>query len=160
MLITNICFLIYIYRFKLTLTSHCWGISGRGIWGGAGKLLATSCFCTCSFISKPVEEQQTSLNTLVDANGTFFPHVDTMSDCHTKIWHTGLLTAYLPSAVTEAGLEECWEFRNLIKQNKHILTLYDNDIYAIWINKYQTQKKFTGNHCELPIHLELKDLNS
>lgn len=122
--------------------------------------MATSCFCTCSFISKPVEEQQTSLNTSVDANGTFFPHVDTMSDCHTKIWHTGLLTAYLPSAVTEAGLEECWEFRNLIKQNKHILTLYDNDIYAIWINKYQTQKKFTGNHCELPIHLELKDLNS
>lgn len=86
--------------------------------------------------------------------------MDTMSDCHTKIWHTGLLTAYLPSAVTEAGLEECWEFRNLIKQNKHILTLYDNDIYAIWINKYQTQKKFTGNHSELPIHLELKDLNS
>lgn len=85
-------------------------------------------------------------------------HFSICRSSSTGIWHAVLLTTCLPTLVTEEKLEECWEFRNLIKHSKHILTVYDNDIYDIWINKYQTEKKCTGNHAELPTRLELKNL--
>lgn len=43
------------------LTSHGCGISGRGIWGGAGRLLGVSGFAA-SFTSKPVPTQTTELD--------------------------------------------------------------------------------------------------
>lgn len=40
------------------LTSHGCGISGKGIWGGAGKLLGVSGFVAWSFTSKPAPKPQ------------------------------------------------------------------------------------------------------
>lgn len=154
--------LLYIFmQLTTTLTSHCWGISGRGIWGGAGKLLATSCFWTCSFISKPVEGQQTSLSTLVDANGVFFPHVAPMSDCHTV--KSGMQFWSQPTSQVQLLTPDWKNAGNsgIYSSRTNTYLLYMIMTYMLFgSTNTRHWKKITGNRSELPIHLKLKDLNN